>query len=96
MCFLVRILCCHSFLYSSLPYAEGNLEISDVSGLSYDLPFLPSLFFFCLAFLRFLSCQFSANGPFSLLFSPEASYTFSLRVRLYCMALVEQLGDDSW
>ena len=29
------------------------------------------------------------------LFSRKLKY-FSLRVRLFCMALVEQLGDDSW
>ena len=29
-------------------------------------------------------------------FSPENSRYFSLRVRLFCVALVEQLGDDSW
>ncbi len=40
---------------------------------------------------------FSANGPFScLFFSSENLKYFSLRVRLFCMALVEQLGDDSW
>ena len=31
-----------------------------------------------------------------LFFSPENSNMFSLRVRLFCMALVGQLGDDSW
>ena len=29
-------------------------------------------------------------------FSSENSKYFSLRVRLFCMALVEQLGDGSW
>ena len=56
----------------------------------------PILLFFCLVLLLFLSCHFSVNGPFSwLLFQKTLKY-FSLRVRLFCMALVEQLGDDSW
>ena len=29
-------------------------------------------------------------------FSQKTLKYFSLRVRLFCMALVEQLGDDSW
>ena len=37
-----------------------------ISGLSFDSPFLsPLLLFFCLVLLLFLSCHFSANGPFS-------------------------------
>ena len=50
---------------------------------------------FCLVLLLFLSCHCSANGPFSCLFSRKLKY-FSLRVSFFCMALVEQLGDDSW
>ena len=34
------------------------------------------------------------SPAFFFFFSPEKY--FSLRVRLFCMALVEQLGDDSW
>ena len=49
--------------------------------------------FLCLVLLLFLSCHFSANGPFSF-FPPKTLKYFSLRVRLFCMALVEQLGDD--
>ena len=56
-------------------HPEGRLGMSDVhllsgiSGLSFDSPFLsPLLLFFCLVLLLFLSCHFSANGPFSWLF----------------------------
>ena len=87
--------------FSSLRAPEGRPGMSDVlllsgiSGLSFDSPFLsPLLFFFCLVLLLFLSCHFPANGPFSWLFSRKLKH-FSLRVRLFCMALVEQLGDDS-
>ena len=56
-----------------------------------------SLVFFCLVLLPFLSCHFSANGPFSWFFSPQKLLKhFSFRVGLFSMALVEQLGDDSW
>ena len=67
--------------------------LSRVSGLSSDSRFLSPILFFCLVILLFLSCHFSANGPFSF-FSPKTLKYFSLRVRLFCMALVEQLGDD--
>ena len=72
--------------------------LSGISGLSFDSPFLsPLLFFFCLVLLLFLSCHFSANGPFSYSFflSRKLKYVL-LRVGLFCMALVEQQGDDSW
>ena len=52
--------------------------------------------YFCLILLLFLSCHFSANGPVSWLFPQKTLKYFSLRIRLFCMALVEQLGDDSW
>ena len=80
---------------------EGRPGMSDVtflsgiSGLSFDSPFLSSFLFFSLVLLLFLSCHLAANGPFSWLFQKTLKY-FSLRVRLFCMALVEQLGDDSW
>ena len=47
----------------------------------------------CLLFflLLFLSCHFSANGPFSWLFSRKLSNVFQ---KGFCF--VEQLGDDSW
>ena len=50
---------------------KGMLGMSDatlpsgISGLSFDSPFLSPLLFFCLFLLLFLSCHFSANGPFS-------------------------------
>ena len=59
------------------------------------LSYLLSCFFLPIVLLLFLSCHCFANGPFSCLFSRKLKY-FSLRVRLFCMALVEQLGDDSW
>ena len=43
---------------------------------------------FCLAI-------FSANGPFSWLFF-QKTQIFLLMLRLFCMVLVELLGDDSW
>ena len=63
-------------------HPERRPGMSDVhslcgsSGLSFDSPFLSPLFFlsfflfffFCLVLLYFLSCHFSANGPFSWLF----------------------------
>ena len=81
--------------------------LSGISGLSFDSPFLSPLFFLFFLFflpwllLLFLSCHFSANGPFFWLFFfffllQKTLKYFSLRVRLFCMALVEQLGDDSW
>ena len=71
--------------------------LSGISGLSFDSPFLsPLLFFFCLVLLLFLSCHFSANGPFCSFFLQKTLKYFSLSVRLFSMALFEQLGDDSW
>ena len=60
------------------------------------LSYLLSCFFFCLVLLRLLSCHFCANGPFSWPFLQKTLKYFSLRVRPFCMALVEQIGDDSW
>ena len=63
------------------------------------LIFLSPLSFFCLVLSAFfLSCHFSANGPFSWPFSEKFWNIFILflRIRLFCMALVEQLGDGSW
>ena len=71
--------------------------LSWISGLLFDTPFLSPLllFFLPIVLLLFLSCYFSADGPFSWLFSLQKTLKyFSLRVRLFCMALVEQLGDD--
>ena len=45
--------------------------------------------------LLFLSCPFSANGPFMLLFFPQKILRYSsLWDRLFCMAVVQQLWDD--
>ena len=83
-------------------YPEGRPGMSDISplsgisGLSFDSPFLSLLLFFCLVLLLFLPGHFSANGPFSLYFSRKLLKYFLPRVRLSCMALVEQLGDDRW
>ena len=82
---------------------EGRPGMSDVfllsviSGLSFDFPFLSplffSLFFSCLVLLLFLSCHFllMVHSP-DILYSRKLKY-FLLRVRLFCMALVELLGD---
>ena len=65
--------------------------LSGISGLSFDSPFLsPLVLFFCLVLLlclvifllMFLSPDF---------FPQKTLKYFSLRVRLFCMALVEQL-----
>ena len=82
--------------------------LSGISGLSFESAFLsPLLIFFSFFLFLFLSsllvlyvCHFSANGlvfcfVWSFFFSRKLKY-FSLRVRLFCMALVEQLGDESW
>ena len=41
------------------------IPLSGIPGLSPDSSFLSPLLFFCLVLLLFLSCHFSANGPFS-------------------------------
>ena len=81
---------------------DQTLTQINTSGLLY--PFLrqfPYLFscFFCLVILLFLSCLFFLL----LLIIHSCAFFFSfsrkhylLRVRLFCMVLVEQLGDDSW
>ena len=77
--------------------SDGSL-LSGISGLSFDSPFLsPLLFFFYLPSHLALSVLIvifllMVHFPF---FQKTLKY-FSLRVRLFCMALVEQLGDDSW
>ena len=47
--------------------------LSGISGLSFYSPFFSPHSFFCLVLLLFLSCHFSANGPFSWLFSRKFS-----------------------
>ena len=47
------------------PGMSDITPLSGISGLSIDSPFLSHLLFFWLVLLVFLSCHFSANGPFS-------------------------------
>ena len=78
-------------------------HLSWISGLSFDFLFLSPLVFFCIVLLLFLSCNFSANGPFSAPPPPSPppppplprkfSNYFSLRDRLFFVSLDEQLGD---
>ena len=71
--------------------------LSGISGLSFDFPFLSPLLFLLpspLA-LSVLSC-FCYWSILRTFFLQKTLKYFSLRVRLFCMALVEQLGDDSW
>ena len=71
------------------------LPLSGLSGLSFDSPFLSLLsWFFCLVLLLFLSCHFSASGPFSRLFSRKFWNRF--RKLGFFVWLVEQLGDCGW
>ena len=48
-----------------------------------------------LILLLFLSCHFSASGPFSIPFFQELSNIFHQELGCFGMTLVEQLGDDS-
>ena len=55
-------------LSATLKGGQGCLMSSTLSGISelpFDSPFQSPLWFFCLDVLLFLSCHFSANGPFS-------------------------------
>ena len=78
-------------LFLFLP-PEGRSGMSDVtllsgiSGLSFDSPFLSPLLFFLPSSLALSVLSF---------FQKTLKY-FSLRVWLFCMALIEQLGDDSF
>ena len=69
-----------------------HFPLSGISGLSFDSPFLSPLLSFSIVLLLFLSCHFSANGPFSWLF-PENSPAniFWLKVRLFGNVLFELL-----
>ena len=82
--------------------------LSGISGLSFDsLSYLLSSFFssllFSLFFFSFLPSplalsvlSFFCLWSILLTFFQKTLKSFSLRVRLLCMALGEQLGDDSW
>ncbi len=89
------------FIFMSMFY-DQNAECYAILVVFMHLKLLPESehdllsCFYCLVLLLFLFCHFSANGPFSCFFSSENLKYFPLRVRLFCMALVEQLGDDSW
>ena len=76
-----------------LPNPKGRPGMSDVpsclesQGCYIWFPFPNSLVFFCLVLLFFLSCHFSANGPFSWLLQKTLKY-FSLRFRLFFVWLL--------
>ena len=71
------------------------LLLFGISGLSFDSPFLSPLLFFCLVSLHFWFGHFFVKGPFSCLF-PQGTLSTFLFFLFFCMALPEQLGDDSW
>ena len=64
--------------------------VSGISGLSFDSPFLSPL----LLFSAQSSCSFSFVIFLLMVHSPDFSPR-KLSRRFFCMALVEQLGDDS-
>ena len=70
--------------------------MSGVSGLSFDSPFLSPLLFFLPSHLAVSVLSFFCKWPLLLTFFPRKLKYFLLRVRLFCMALAEQLGDDGW
>ena len=73
--------------------------LSGISGLSFDSPFLsPLLFLFvCFSLALLLSGHVSSNGPFFFFsFSPEKSQTCFAKLGILCVAVVEQLGGDSF
>ena len=79
---------------------EGRLGMSDVSpvsgisGLSFDSPFLSPLFF--LSFYLPSPLALSVLLFFLLMVYSHDFFPENLRtVRLFCMALVEQLGNNS-
>ena len=72
--------------------------LSGISELSFDFPFLSPLLF---CFSAKSSCSFCLvifllMVHSSAFFFQKTLKYFSLRVRLFCLALVKQLGDDSW
>ena len=70
--------------------------LSGISGLPFDSTFLSPLLFFLPSPLALFVLFFFLLIVCSPDFFPRKLRYFSLRVRLFCMALVEQLGDDSW
>ena len=80
---------------SDVPFLSG------ISGLPFDSPFLsPLVFLFCFCFSAQSSCSFCLVIFLLMVLSPDffknKSQIFFLRVRLFCMALGEQLEGDSW
>ena len=73
--------CCHLFALSCL------LSCFSCPLALSVLPFFFFFFFFLLLLLLMVH---------SLDFFKKTLKHFSLRIRLFCMAVVEQLGDDSW
>jgi len=67
-----------------------------ISELPFDSSFLSHAVFFCLVLFSFCLVIFLLMVHFPDLSPQKTLKYFSLRVRLFCMALVEQLGDDSW
>ena len=68
---------------------------SGISGLSFDSRFLsPLLFFFCCSFCVVIFLLMVHSPDF--FFLQKTLKYLLLRVRLFCMALVEQVGYDSW
>ena len=70
--------------------------LSGISGLSFDSPFLSLLLFFLPSPLALSVLSFFCYWSILLTFFQKTIKYFLLRVRLFCMALVEQLRDDSW
>ena len=69
---------------------------SGISSLSFDPHFYLLLGFFCLVFLHFLSCHYSASGPFSFFFflffpSSEISPTFFINIEYKLSLLCFQI-----
>ena len=101
LCYLVDLWLSFSDPGGRLGMSDVN-SLFGISGLSFDSPFLTHVFlsfffvsFFSLSFLSFLLIllfflpgYFSANGPFSWLFSSRKLKYFSLRVRLFVWLLV--------
>ena len=67
--------------------------LSGISGLSFDFAMPVSSLVLLPILLFFLSCHFYANSPFSWLFQKPLQH-FLLRVTVFCLALVQQLGND--
>ena len=67
---------------TSKPGMSDVFLLSEISGLSFDSPFLSPFFCFCLVLLLLLSCPASANGPLSWLLHSQKILLVPLRERL--------------